>query len=293
VTLLIPGSIVSAMGAVFNLVGELGGARGTRASLARVAGYGRTPLATERAEAAPPGRRRAGTLVRIARLAPGREKSAATLAAAGITRIRPELFSAGKLLAGFVGFLLGIALAVTGSGAGGVLFALVAACAGFVLPEFVVGSRARRRREQAFAELPNALDLLAVTVEAGLGLDAALARFAETADGPLAQELALLVTELRVGGSRAEAFRRFAERLDAPETKAFVRAIVHADQLGVSLAGTLRSQAAESRFRRQAIVEEKANKAPVKMLFPTVLCIFPALFVVLLGPPMMSLGSVL
>jgi tight adherence protein C len=128
-------------------------------------------------------------------------------------------------------------------------------------------------------------------VEAGLGLDAAIARYAETADGPLAAELALLVTELRVGGSRPEAFRRFAARLDAPDAKSFVRAILHADQLGVSLAGTLRAQAGESRFRRQATVEEKANKAPVKMLFPTVLCIFPALFVVLLGPPVINLGS--
>lgn len=286
---LVAGSIAAALGSLYFLLAEFGTARGSRASLARVTAYGRAPVAAAPPEAVS-GRRRGAKLARVARFVPGREKSATNLAAAGLTRIPPEALVLGKLALGGGAFLLGVVVTAAGGGSRGVVLALVGGCLGFVLPEFVVGARARRRSDAALGELPNALDLLAVTVEAGLGLDASLARYAEMGKGPLAEEVALLVTELRVGGSRGEAFRRFGARLDAPETKSFVRAVVHADQLGVSLASTLRTQAAESRFRRQALVEAKANKAPVKMLFPTVFCIFPALFVVLLGPPLMSLA---
>jgi tight adherence protein C len=114
-------------------------------------------------------------------------------------------------------------------------------------------------------------------------------RDASTAKGPLANEVALLATELRVARSREEAFARFVERVPSAETRSFARSVAHADHLGVSLTRTLRSQAADARFRRQAAAEERASKAPVKMLFPTVLCIFPALFVVVVGPPFMNL----
>jgi tight adherence protein C len=226
------------------------------------------------------------------RLTPGRErrKTALQLYAAGFGRVRPELFLAIKAGAaigiGFLGALLG---AGAGSGATAFLFGIAGAAVGFLAPDIVVRSRTRARREEVLADLPNALDLLAVIVEAGLGLDAALARYAQAADGPLGDELRLLVTELRVGTSRADVLKRFAERVPAPETKAFVRAVIQADQLGTSLSVTLRSLANEVRYRRQTLAEEQANKAPVKMLFPTVLCIFPVLFVVVLGPVVLNL----
>jgi tight adherence protein C len=157
------------------------------------------------------------------------------------------------------------------------------------VPEAVVARRIRRRRERMQGELPGALDLVAVIVEAGLGIDAALQRYAANADGPLADEFRLLALELRLAGSREEAFGRFAERVPFPETKAFVRAVAHSDRLGVSLGASLRAQAGEARYRRQQAAEEQANKAPVKMLFPMVFCIFPCLLVIVLGPPVLRL----
>src|ERR687896_554929 len=134
-----------------------------------------------------------------------------------------------------------------------------------------------------------ALDLLAVSVEAGLGFDAAVAKLSEHMEGPLAEEFGLTLSEMRIGESRQEALKRMAERVDAPELSAFVRAIIQADQLGTTLGRILRVQAADSRLRRQAAAEERAMKAPIKMLFPTVLFIFPAMFVVILGPAIMNI----
>jgi tight adherence protein C len=272
---------------------ELAGSRGTRASLARVAGYGRRLPAES---AAPPVEHDlplVDLLARVAlRLSRGRDRSttAARLQAAGFARIRPERFLALKTLAALAGALVGaFAGAGGGSALGAVCLAVAAGGIAFLLPDLVLSGRARSRRERILEDLPNALDLLAVTVEAGLGLDASLARYADTAQGPLAEEVALLVTELRIGASRADVLRRLAERVPAAETKSFVRAVTHADQLGVSLSRTLRAQSQDARVRRQAVAEERANKAPVKMLFPTVMCIFPTLFVVVLGPALISL----
>jgi tight adherence protein C len=108
-------------------------------------------------------------------------------------------------------------------------------------------------------------------------------------DGPLAEEFGLTLSEMRIGESRQEALKRLAERVDAPEMAAFVRAVVQADQLGISLGRILRLQAADTRLRRQAAAEERAMKAPIKMLFPTVLFIFPAMFLVILGPAILNI----
>lgn len=270
---------------------ELGGRRAARASLARVSTYGRPTVIV-----ADPGRRGVpvvDTLARVTlRIAPKRERATtlAQLRAAGFSRVRVEAFLALKSALAVSGLLLGLLLGVAaGSLGAGLAFGVILGAVGFAVPDVFLGIRGHVRREQVLSELPNALDLLAVIVEAGLGLDAALARYAESADGPLADELALLVTEMRVGGSRADVLRRLAERVPAPETKAFVRAIVQADQMGVSLSRTLRGQSQDVRIRRQAVAEERANKAPVKMLFPVVFCIFPILFVVVLGPPLLGI----
>jgi tight adherence protein C len=141
------------------------------------------------------------------------------------------------------------------------------------------------------AELPSVLDLLCVSVEAGLGFDQAVAKLTERMDGPLVDEFALALHEMRIGQTRAAALRNLADRVDVPEVSQFTRALIQADQLGIALSRILRVQAADMRLRRQLAAEEKAMKAPVKMLFPTVLFIFPAMFVVVLGPAALNLAS--
>jgi tight adherence protein C len=276
------------------LVGEqLARARSSRAALARAAGYGNRSAPAVAAREPSRGLPGAHAFAAVTlRLAPGRDrtKTAAQLQAAGLGR-DVDRFLALKTLLALAGLIAGGSL---GLGSGTTRVAALAAffgALGFAAPDLVVGSRARSRRERMLAEFPNALDLLAVIVEAGIGLDSALLRYASNAKGPLPAEIGLLATELRVAGSREEAFARFVERIPSAQTRSFSRAVAHADRLGVSLSGTLRAQAADARFRRQAEAEEKANKAPVKMLFPTVFCIFPALFVVVVGPPFVNLLS--
>ena len=140
--------------------------------------------------------------------------------------------------------------------------------------------------------MPDALDLLAVCVEAGLGFDGAIAKLTEHMAGPLADELGLTLGEMRIGESRQDALKKFAARVATPEIAAFTRSIIQADQLGISLGRILRVQAADTRLRRQYAAEEQAMKAPIKMLFPTVLFIFPAMFIVILGPAMLQLAKV-
>jgi tight adherence protein C len=164
---------------------------------------------------------------------------------------------------------------------------------GFIAPDYVLGVRARRRRDAVRTQLPDALDLLAVSVEAGLGFDGAVTKLTEHMQGALVDEFAMMLNEIRIGESRQAALKKMAERVEAPELATFVRAVIQADQLGISLGRILRVQAADSRLRRQAAAEEKAMKAPIKMLFPTVLFIFPAMFIVLLGPAMLNIMKVL
>ena len=266
--------------------------RSLRASLARAASYGGSA-----SDDATPQHAVAHALARVAlRLAPSTKLDAAAekLAAAGLLRkVAPATYLAVKTVGAAAGVVAGFALGAAG---GSLLRVLVLpACfayLGFRLPDVLLTARIRRRREEILEELPNALDLLAVSVEAGLGLDAAVARFVDVAKGPLADEFALLLAELRVGAGRHDVLHRFAERVPAPETAAFVRAVTHADRLGTSLTQTLRVQAHETRLKRQAVAEEKAGKAPVRTLFPTVLFIFPSLFVVVLGPAVLVLLKV-
>ena len=174
---------------------------------------------------------------------------------------------------------------------GALLCALAFGGALFVVPDVLVTFKARARREAVRAELPDALDLLAVSVEAGLGFDAAIAKLTERMDGSLADEFALTLNQMRIGESRQDALKNMSERVPAPELASFVRALIQADQLGISLGRILRVQAADSRSRRQSAAEETAMKAPIKMLFPTVIFIFPAMFLVILGPAFMNLSK--
>jgi tight adherence protein C len=210
---------------------------------------------------------------------------------AGLGRkISPKAFLASK-----TGLALGVfflALVAAGPSSKGMLLAFVFGAVVFMLPDLFLTYKTRSRKEVLSAALPDTLDLLAVSVEAGLGFDAAISKVKEHMDGPLSEEFALTLGEMRIGESRPNALQKMVQRVDTPEFSAFVRAVIQADQLGISLGRILKVQAEDSRTRRQLAAEEKAMKAPIKMLFPTVLFIFPALFVVILGPALMNLGEI-
>jgi tight adherence protein C len=215
------------------------------------------------------------------------------IVAAGLNqRLRVPTFLAIKGGATIGGALLGLAVAASGSVASGLLLMPAFGAFGFIAPDWFLTMRIRARREAIKAELPDALDLLAVSVEAGLGFDGAVSKLTEHMSGALIDEFALTLNEIRVGEARAVALKKMADRVDAPELSNFIRAVVQADQLGISLARILRVQAADSRLRRQAAAEEKAMKAPIKMLFPTVLLIFPSMFIVILGPALINIMKV-
>ncbi len=215
------------------------------------------------------------------------------LAAGMADTVTPTGFLAAKGTCAGAGLLFGSLMGGTISGpVGGLFFALASGGVGFITPGLVLTMRTRRRREAVRAELPDALDLLAVSVEAGLGFDGAVAKLTEHMDGPLAEEFGLALGEMRIGEGRQEALKKMSERVDTPEIAAFTRAIIQADQLGISLGRILRVQAADTRLRRQAAAEERAMKAPIKMLFPTVAFIFPAMFLVILGPAFLNITKV-
>ena len=216
------------------------------------------------------------------------------LLSAGMGRtLSPTTYLAAKGLLCAGGFFAGGAMtAFTGKGMGGGLAISAAfALAGFFVPDAWVTMKARGRKDRIRAELPDALDLLAVSVEAGLSFDGAISKLTEHMHGPLAQEFSLTLGEMRIGESRSEALKKMSQRVDTPEIAAFTRAIIQADQLGISLGRILKVQAADTRNRRQAAAEERAMKAPIKMLFPTVVFIFPAMFVVILGPAFLNLSK--
>ena len=193
--------------------------------------------------------------------------------------LKSGLAAVGLLFLGILGF--------AGSPAAGILLAPLGLALGFLVPDTYLTMRTRSRRDLVRAQLPDALDVLAVAVEAGLGLDGAIVKLTEHMQGPLIDEFALTLGEIRIGESRHDALKKLTERVPTPEVAAFVRSVIQADQLGISLGRILRVQAADSRLRRQAAAEEKAMKAPIKMLFPTVIFIFPAMFLVILGPALL------
>ena len=214
------------------------------------------------------------------------------LLAAGLT-ISPNTFLAFKSGLSIVGLVAGAFFGGAITGPGGVLlFAIALAGFGFIAPDFFVSHKARARKERIRAELPDALDLMAVSVEAGMGFDGAIVKLTEHMAGPLADEFALTLSEIRIGESRQDALKKLSARAGTQELSSFVRAIIQADQLGISLGRILRVQATDSRLKRQAAAEEKAMKAPIKMLFPTVLFIFPAMFLVILGPAFLNLSKI-
>jgi len=165
-----------------------------------------------------------------------------------------------------------------------VVCAVLGGAAGFFLPDLLLYNAGLKRQAKIALALPDALDILTVCVEAGLGFDAALAQVARNTKGPLAAEFARVLQEMQIGNTRSQALRGMANRTTVPELRAFVSGMVQAGELGVAVADVLREQAKEMRLRRRQRAEEMAQKVSVKILFPLMTCLLPAMFVVVIGP---------
>jgi len=170
-----------------------------------------------------------------------------------------------------------------------ILFLGLGAAGGYILPQFMVARKARDRQLEILLSLPYAIDILSISVEAGMGFDAGVGYTMRKIKGPLAEEFGKTLNEIRLGKPRLEALEDLGNRTGVDELKTFVTAVVHASRLGGSITNTLRIQADSIRVRRRQRAQEQAMKAPVKMVVPLVFCIFPALFVVILGPAFISI----
>lgn len=165
-----------------------------------------------------------------------------------------------------------------------ILLAAVGVPLGWLGPDLLINAKIRDRKNQVEKNLPDALDLLTVSVEAGLGFDGALMKVAEKTNGVLADEFVLMLQECHMGKPRRDALRDMANRVGVDDLSSFCGSVILADTLGISIGNVLRTQSQQMRQKRRQRTEEKAMKAPIKMLFPMVLFIFPAIFVILLGP---------
>jgi tight adherence protein C len=197
-----------------------------------------------------------------------------------------ERVMAGKVV-GFVGALIvSLILAVVmGLGFLAMLaFVVLASLAGYMAPNFYLYQQAYNRSEQLGRALPDAIDLLTISVESGLGFDAACAQVARNTDGPLADEFARMLQEMQIGRGRSDALRSMADRTDLPDLRSFVSAMVQADAFGIPVGQVLRVQSSEIRVKRRQWAEEMAQKVPVKILVPLIFCILPCLFIAVLAP---------
>jgi tight adherence protein C len=177
-----------------------------------------------------------------------------------------------------------IGLLIGGLSLTGVIVAVITGAAGLFLPDLLVYNAGLKRQDQLRTGLADALDMLTVCMEAGQSFDGALLQVARSVEGPIAGEFARVLSEIQIGRTRGQAFQGMGERTTPPEVKTFVSAIVQADRLGLPIANVLREQAKEMRLVRRQRAEEKAQKIPVKILFPMLFCVFPALLVVVIGP---------
>jgi len=171
----------------------------------------------------------------------------------------------------------------------GLILTVVFLLVGFMFPDLWLSGRINRRKRGVFRAMPDALDLLTICVEAGLGFDAAMQKVQEKWENELALEFGRVIQEIRLGKLRRDALRDMADRIGVAELTSFVAAVIQSEQLGVSLAKVLRIQSDQMRIRRRQMAEEEAHRAPIKMIFPIALLIFPSILIVLLGPAAMLL----
>jgi len=219
------------------------------------------------------------------------------------TRLTPSQFQgfcwiSGVMALGVMFFFLlstGIARGEDGTvlASKAILYLMAGTAGGYILPQFFLSRFIKKRQEAILLTQPYALDLLSITVEAGLGFDASLAYAMRKLTGPLTVEFAKSLNEIRLGKPRLEAFEDLGKRTGVEDLKIFMTAIVHASRLGTSITNTLRIQADSLRIRRRQRIREMAMKAPVKMTFPLVLFIFPALLLVIIAPGMLRLSETL
>lgn len=211
---------------------------------------------------------------------------------AGIT-MEPSLFFAMRigltLVFGIGGFLVFFGPNSTYAPTTALLYTLIGTVLGYFLPQMWLSSKIKRRQDNIIKALPDALDLLVICVEAGLGFDMALGKVYEKWDNDLAIAFGRVLREIQLGKTRRDSLRDMVNRMDVPDVTAFVAAIIQADQLGVSLSRILRVQSDQMRVKRRQRAQEKAHQAPVKMLLPMVFLIFPSLWIVLLGPSLIIL----
>jgi tight adherence protein C len=197
-----------------------------------------------------------------------------------------ERVMAFKVIGAVAGFAAG--LVVSGLLKGQPFVSLVSIAlltfAGFIVPDSRLNRRVQERQKEILATLSDTLDLLTISVEAGLSLNAAIAQVVQNVPGVLSSEFARMLQEIQLGVPRSEAFRHLADRTDVDELNAFALAMIQADVFGVSIASVLRTQAQQLRIKRRQRAEHRAQQTPVKIVFPLVLCILPALFVVIVGP---------
>ncbi|WP_332643942.1 type II secretion system F family protein [Aeromicrobium sp.] len=201
----------------------------------------------------------------------------------------PERVLAFKGIGLTAGMLLGLYTGLQYGPLTTVFLPVAGAAFGFFLPDIWIRNLGERRQIEMRSDLPDAIDMLTVCVEAGLGFDAALGRVAQTMDGPAAFEFARVIQEMQFGSSRIDALRAAADRTDIPELRTFISSIVQSTELGISIGDVLRAQSGQMRVVRRQRAEEQAQKLPVKILLPLIFCILPALFVVVLGPAILNI----
>ena len=189
-----------------------------------------------------------------------------------------------------LGVAAGVLMGITfGWGGRSVLAGMLGAVLGFFGPDIAFYNTGAKRQDEMRKSLPDVLDTLTICVEAGQGFDAALAQVSRNGRGPMVGETARVLQEMRIGKSRVDAMRAMSARTTVEELKSFSSAVVQASELGVPIAKVLREQSREMRMRRRQRAEEQAQKVPIKILFPTLFCLFPALFVFIIGPGAISL----
>ena len=194
-----------------------------------------------------------------------------------------------KPLLALTGAILGTMLVAGSPTITNVLLMVGVTALAYFVPDILIRNNAQKRREQIKLELPDTLDQMLISVQAGLGFETAMARAGQNGKGPLADELIRTLQDIQVGRSRKEAYLAMAQRVDVPDLRSFVRAVVQADSYGIAIAGVLHAQAKDMRVKRRQRAEEHAMKMPVKMLFPLIFFILPTLFIVVLGPTAMSI----
>jgi tight adherence protein C len=215
------------------------------------------------------------------------------LMSAGLYDLSPEAYYGYRVMGTFALSALLLLVAVAAPNLATFLGVLVGALLGWRVPMIVVERRGKARRDRIDRELPELMDLLVVSVEAGVGLGGALQNLANRTSGPLGEELRLMQQEQAMGLSGDQAMTKMLERCDTPSVRSFVRSVQQGERLGVSIGTILRNLAKDMRLRRRQIAEERAQKAPIKMLFPLVFLIFPSIFIVLLGPAYFAIRNVL